>query len=119
MNEEVVIIQEDTEDIEVRIVDPLPSYGVKVVAENVVERIYYGSGGGDDVIGETPAGLVNGVNASFTSAFNFIAESVEVFLNGLKLKKPDEFNTSGVNNITLALSPGTGEILLINYKKQL
>jgi hypothetical protein len=67
------------------------------------------------VVGETPIGAVNGVNASFQTAFDFIPESVAVVVNGLQLKKVDEFNTSGTRNISLSVSPNAGEIILVNY----
>lgn len=81
-----------------------------------------GSGGGTGqillfVYGETPAGVLNGVNATFTSAYEFVPESVEVFLNGLKLKVVEEYNTTGNNTITLSISPGASERILINYLK--
>lgn len=67
------------------------------------------------VVGETPGGAVNGVNATFTTAFAFVPESVAVFMNGMMQKKIDEFNTSGSNTILLTFSPATGETILVNY----
>ena len=66
---------------------------------------------------ETPIGLINGANASFTSQFNFIPESVEVFLNGLIQQKVIEFQTIGDNQINLNITPNLGELILINYIK--
>lgn len=72
---------------------------------------------GNFVFGEVPSGAINGSNATFTSAFAFIPETVQLINNGLQLKKVDEFNTSGSNTITMITSPTTGEIVLINYIK--
>lgn len=66
---------------------------------------------------ETPTGALNGSNATFTSLSNFVAGTVEVFLNGLKLKIVEEFNTTGNNTITLAVSPASTETLQITYLK--
>lgn len=70
------------------------------------------------VIGEIPSGPINGSNATFTTLYNFIPESVKVYVNGLNQKKPTHFNTIGSNTITLADSPMTGDILLIDYQIQ-
>lgn len=69
------------------------------------------------VVGETPGGAVNGVNASFTTAFAFVPESVAVFINGVFQKKVDEFTTTGSNTILLTFSPATGERILVNYQR--
>lgn len=76
-----------------------------------------GVGADASVIGETPSGAINGSNAIFTTAFEFIPESVAVYVNGLNQKRIAEFNTSGTTQITLTESPGVGEIVLVNYLK--
>lgn len=75
-----------------------------------------GGGGVVTVTGETPAGLVNGSNATFASLSPFVAGTVEVFANGLALRTPTDFVTSGTTAITLTSSPGTGESIRINYR---
>lgn len=70
-----------------------------------------------DVVNETPSGLINGSNATFTTAFNFDPGTEEVYLNGLKLVKLEDYNTTGTNQIDLYVSPGAGEHLIVNYKK--
>lgn len=72
---------------------------------------------GSFVVGEVPTGLVNGSNATFTTAFAFIPESVEVKINGLTQKKVTHYNTSGTTTILFTDSPTTGEIILVNYIK--
>lgn len=72
---------------------------------------------GDIYTTEIPVGLINGINATFTSAFSFIPESVVLYLNGLRIKIVDEYNTIGNNKIILSVSPGNNENILINYLK--
>lgn len=72
-------------------------------------------GNGVFVVGEVPAGLVNGSNATFTTAFGFVPESVEVYVNGLRQKKPTDFNTAGTTTILFSDSPLVGDLLLANY----
>lgn len=67
------------------------------------------------VFGETPSGTVNGSNATFTTAFSFVPETVEVFVNGLKQKRVTHFNTSGSNTILFSDSPQSGDLILVNY----
>lgn len=71
----------------------------------------------DFVFNEVPSGSINGSNATFTSAYDFIIDTLEVFLNGVKLTKLSDYNTSGTNTISLYTSPLTGELLNINYIK--
>lgn len=70
------------------------------------------------VINEVPNGVLNGTNTIFTTDFNFIPESVEVYVNGVKQKIIEDYNTSGTNTITLTFSPSSAEYILLNYIKQ-
>lgn len=67
------------------------------------------------VIGETPNGDVNGANATFTTDYNFVPETVALFVNGLIQKKPIDFNTSGQTTILTAFSPEHDDVMLVNY----
>jgi len=67
------------------------------------------------ITGETPTGAINGANAAFQSQFDFVPETVEVFLNGLQLRRVTDFNTTGTRDIQLTDSPGVGESVRINY----
>lgn len=83
-----------------------------------MDRSSTGSGGAVDIVfGETPAGAVNGSNATFTTAFPFVPESVMVDINGLGLKRVAHFNTTGTTTILLSDSPTTGEIITVTYIK--
>ncbi len=74
-------------------------------------------GNGVQVVSEIPSGSINGSNATFTTAFAFVPESVVVFVNGLRQKKPDDFNTSGSQTIVFSVSPETGTNLLVDYMR--
>lgn len=78
--------------------------------------ISYFIGFGDQVIsGETPSGVIDGSNATFLSEFEFIPESVAVYINGVMQKRIQDFNTSGLHTVFLTDSPGIGEDILISY----
>lgn len=80
-------------------------------------NVTYNIGGAGVIYGETPGGAIDGSNATFTSQFDFIISSLQVFLNGIRLKQTNDYTTSGTNTILLNTSPTTGEIILINYLK--
>jgi len=69
------------------------------------------------VTGELPSGAINGINATYTSAYSFIPESVEIFVNGIQATKNIDYTTSGANTIIFTYSPATNDILRINYNK--
>ena len=71
---------------------------------------------GSFVIGETPSGSVNGSNATFTTAQNFVPESVQVFINGVSQTNSVDYTTSGTTTITLNVSPVSGDYIRVNYK---
>jgi hypothetical protein len=92
-----------------------PNTGIQVHA---YQRGPAGASGADSfVLNEVPTGLVNGSNVTFTTAFNFVPGSEQVFLNGIKLTLLQDYNTSGNNTITLYQSPLTGELIQVNYTK--
>jgi hypothetical protein len=72
----------------------------------------------DFITRETPAGTVNGVNATFTLANTPIANTESIFLNGL-LQEPaagNDYTISGAT-ITMLNIPATGDRLRANYQK--
>lgn len=69
------------------------------------------------VVGEIPSGAINGSNATFTTANTFVPETVQVFLNGIRLVLLADYNLSGGNTITLLASPLTGELVETDYIK--
>jgi len=73
--------------------------------------------GGNTVVGESPNGTINGSNATFTTDFDFVPESVLFFRNGLAQYNPTHYTTSGTTTIILNFSPIVGDVLTVNYNK--
>lgn len=69
------------------------------------------------VVYEVPSGVINGVNNTFATAFNFVAGSVRVFVEGVTLTIVDDFQTIGSNTIQLVTPPLAGESLTVTYTK--
>lgn len=91
----------------------------EIAGVQVIETLVQGPAGATAsfVAGETPSGAVDGVNATFTTVFSFVPESVTVFLNGLALQRIGEFNTSGNQTIIFMESPEVGDTIRVNYLK--
>jgi len=68
------------------------------------------------VDGETPGGLINGVNTAFTLANTpNPSTSVHVYMSGLRVS-PSAYTVSG-NTVTFSVAPAIGSTLLIDYRK--
>lgn len=72
----------------------------------------------DLVEDETPTGLINGSNTSFTLANTPIAGSVKLYLQGQRLipGAGNDFTVSGTT-ITMAYAPETNQSLRVDYRK--
>lgn len=68
----------------------------------------------DLVTGETPAGTINGLNASFTLAQTPAVGAELVFLNGVHLTRNQDYTLSG-DTLTLTLPPVLGDQLRVTY----
>jgi hypothetical protein len=65
---------------------------------------------------ETPAGLVNGSNRTFTLAHPPLPKSVMLFLNGLFMTYGTDYTvTEGTATITMAVAPTGGDKLRVQY----
>ena len=65
---------------------------------------------------ETPTGTQNNINLLFTTSFSFITGSTNVYFNGQRLKRGDDYTESGVNQITFTQAPHSTDNLIIDYK---
>jgi hypothetical protein len=82
-----------------------------------------GSGGTGGIIpnysdGETPVGLINGSNTTFTLAYApSPAASLSLYLNGLLMSQGADYTvTANVVTFFVASVPQTGDLLLANYR---
>lgn len=69
------------------------------------------------VFDETPNGVLNGSNNTFTSVFNFIPGFVDLFINGLKQKHIQDYITVGNNTVTPFIAPLSTDSITLNYIK--
>lgn len=91
---------------------------ITTTTDQVVVKVgaFVSTSSGSFVFGETPIGAVNGSNATFTTAQNFVAESVQVFINGVSQTNGVDYTTSGSTTITMNVSPVSGDYIRVNYK---
>lgn len=72
----------------------------------------------DFITDEIPTGSIDGVNALFTTLFPYRKNSVEVYLNGVKLFPINDFTEGPLSQqLTFVSPPDIGGMLRINYKK--
>jgi len=65
---------------------------------------------------ETPTGLVNGSNTTYTLANTPVAGSEHVHVNGLLVDAGDDYTIAGAV-ITMSVAPATGEKIRVSYRK--
>ena len=69
------------------------------------------------IINDSLLGNIDGINNIFTINNNIVPDSESLFVNGIKLTKPNDYNITG-SIITTVFSPEINEIININYIKQ-
>lgn len=69
------------------------------------------------VSGQTPTGSINGSNTSFTTSSSFVAGSLAVYKNGVRLKAGvgNDYTESGANTFVMATAPITGTQIVVDY----
>ncbi len=68
-----------------------------------------------EVYGEVPAGVVNGVNATFSTSFSFRANTERLYLNGVRQKRVSDYTVSPPSTVIFVLPPRTNDHILIDY----
>ena len=74
-----------------------------------------GTVGGNQVVGETPSGIIDGVNRFFTLARSPLTSTLKLYFNGLRQKVSIDFSFSDVT-IVYNQAPHPGDILLADYE---
>jgi hypothetical protein len=76
-----------------------------------------GGGGGATVVitGETPTGAINGTNVDYVTVNAFQTGSLEVFVNGLRMRVTADYTLTGVKNFRMLQALLTGDSLITNY----
>lgn len=67
------------------------------------------------VWGETPSGVINGVNMNYTTAYPYIAKLLAVFLNGLRQQRNNDYIETGSQSFQFLNAPLPGDSLSIDY----
>lgn len=66
---------------------------------------------------ETPTGLVNSSNTSYSASGSYTSGTLEVFINGLKQIRNTDYTetTPSTGAFTMTTAPTTGDIIRVNY----
>ena len=103
---------------------PPPEIAVDVYAISPVEEvevseptiIIQGGGGlASLVTGEVPTGAINGSNVDYITANVFQIGSLEVFVNGLRMRVTWDYNITGSKNFRMIIALLTGDNLVVDY----
>lgn len=65
------------------------------------------------VLAEVPSGAVNGINQDYSTAGNF--SKLWVYLNGIRMKPTQDYNTTGSDSFQFLYPPQTGDTLIVDY----
>jgi hypothetical protein len=76
-----------------------------------------GTGGGTAtcVIGETPGGAIDGSNTVFTASNAYQAQTLAVYLNGLRQRRTDDYTETSSTSFTFVLPPRSTDSISIDY----
>lgn len=113
-----ITVEESTNTVNIEVAPIAQTVNIEV-AEMGLQGLQGPPGESAEIIfNEVPIGVLNGINATFTSVFDFVSGTLQVFLNGSLQKIVDDYQVIGNNTITLNFSPMANENILINYIKQ-
>ena len=73
------------------------------------------SGGATSKTEEDLTSQVDGSNQSFTISQSFVADSIEVFYNGIKQRTPNEFTVVNSTTIQTVFVPSSNSTLTVFY----
>jgi hypothetical protein len=65
--------------------------------------------------GETPTGIIDGVNKNYTSAYLYSPNQLAVFLNGMRQRRTDDYAETGAQSFSFVSAPLPGDSLSIDY----
>ena len=64
---------------------------------------------------QTPTGSINGTNKAFTLPTGFVASTLKVYKNGVRMKPGGNDYTATSTGFTMTTAPATGTVLLCDY----
>jgi hypothetical protein len=95
-----------------------PPTGAVLLADYTISNTAFSVGTNSLISDETPTGLVNSSNTSYTAARAYIAGALEVYINGVKQVRGTHFTetTPASGIFTMSDAPLTGDVISINYQ---
>ncbi len=70
---------------------------------------------GNLVAGETPTGVVDGLNKNYRTALAYLADSLSVYLNGLRQQRLADYTETGDQTFQFVESPWLGSTVRVDY----
>jgi hypothetical protein len=76
-----------------------------------------GAGGGAiTIVGETPAGTINGSNTIFTLAYPYRSGTIALYLNGLRGIRGNDYTEHGNTQIMITPAPESSDNIIVDYQ---
>lgn len=69
------------------------------------------------VCGETPVGLINGVNRVYTVSATYVDGTLEVYLNGLRQRETADYDELGGTTFQFVIAPFSTDSISVDYVK--
>jgi hypothetical protein len=84
-----------------------------LMAETVSPGV--GAGGAQAITGETPQGLINGVNTHYVTSQQFRNNSLALYANGLRMRAGVDFTVTGNDTFDMAEALQVGDSISVDY----
>ena len=95
-----------------------PATGANLIATYITGSQIMINGSNSLISDETPTGTVNGTNKVFTTLRPYIANSLQVFINGIRQKSTTHFveTNPSLGTFTMDDAPLTGDNIMVSYQ---
>ena len=93
----------------------LMNKAVLIICSNNIAPIAGGGTGSNLIYNSAYTGAIDGDNAVFITAYNFLPNSTQVYYNGQKITLGKDYIEASTNIISLAFAPQVTDVLTINY----
>jgi hypothetical protein len=108
----------DLTDVDTTSTGNIPEIGNRLEFDGINWIPVEGLNIGDHLVSnETPSGVKNGVNKIFNTAYDYLSNQLNIYINGLRVSPIDAYTETGSNEITFVDAPEITDDIRIDYIK--
>ena len=94
-----------------------PDSGDIILADYEISSGTFAVGSTSFVINETPSGTIDGANAAFDTASNYVSGTTQLYRDGQLMKAGGaDYTETDADTVTFTTAPTAGSVLLISYQ---